>query len=567
MCAKRHILKTNWSRGEVRDDIISLTSKNDGSRIMENVLCLIGGGITRRGGFKFLQNLGTTATGLKLFSLDIGNKNFICIFKNTQFTIYSVKSNGDIDNKEGEFTSPYTDAEVQGVQWVKHKYDIYFAHPSRTPHILKYDGSSFSFNALTIKSYPQYQFDGKTNTNAWGGSHGFPRTVTVYENRLWFAGTKDINNGVWASKVGDFSEFTSGTNDDDPIAIYIDIGDSLITDLYSGRHIQLFTTKSEHICPVRGVTYKNVSFPKQSSYGSKIDLRPVNLTGRTLFCQNNSSILRNFVYSDAEQSYVSDTMSAYSDTLQNPVDMDFFRSTNNKISNLLFCINSNGTLAVLNLFSVISDNGSLMERKSWTRWTTNGSFRQCTVLNNRLYVLVRRTYQGNNHIFLELYDPDSYTDSHYTFSNINSINSGLDSLEGQQVTVVADKIVYPNLIVNAGGVGQFITALRKEVEIGYAFAFKVQSLPVALPIRRVRILSFQFILKETEDLYVTYEDEQYDVIKNQFKFTLGKVEDPYNGQIKVGVLGYTETCQFILSQDRPLPVTILAVESEIVINY
>jgi hypothetical protein len=50
---------------------------------------------------------------------------------------------------------------------------------------------------------------------AWSGDRGYPRAVSLFEQRVVYGGTTKSPQTVWGSKVGDFENFDSGTNDDD----------------------------------------------------------------------------------------------------------------------------------------------------------------------------------------------------------------------------------------------------------------------------------------------------------------------------------------------------------------
>ena len=53
---------------------------------------------------------------------------------------------------------------------------------------------------------------------AWSGVRGYPRALTLFDNRSWFGGTAHQPQTFWASGVGDFSDFhAQGTIPDDPV--------------------------------------------------------------------------------------------------------------------------------------------------------------------------------------------------------------------------------------------------------------------------------------------------------------------------------------------------------------
>jgi hypothetical protein len=54
-------------------------------------------------------------------------------------------------------------------------------------------------------------------TKVWSAANGYPRAVTLFEQRLVLAGTTAFPNRVWASRTGRYNDFTTGSADNDAL--------------------------------------------------------------------------------------------------------------------------------------------------------------------------------------------------------------------------------------------------------------------------------------------------------------------------------------------------------------
>lgn len=80
----------------------------------------------------------------------------------------------------------------------------------------------------------------------WG--RGWPRTVTFHQQRLLFGGSKGSSVTVWGSRIGDYTDFQLGPNDDDPISFTIDTqGTPAIKWMESQNGLLIGTSAGEYL--------------------------------------------------------------------------------------------------------------------------------------------------------------------------------------------------------------------------------------------------------------------------------------------------------------------------------
>ena len=80
---------------------------------------------------------------------------------------------------------------------------------------------------------------------------GFPSAVTFHEDRLWFGGTTDQPDGIFASKTSEYFNFdVDDASADDSIQFAISAGEfNTIRHMTSSRDLQIFTSTSEFYIP------------------------------------------------------------------------------------------------------------------------------------------------------------------------------------------------------------------------------------------------------------------------------------------------------------------------------
>lgn len=243
--------------------------------------------------------------------------------------------------------------------------------------------------------------------NAWSATRGWPRSVTFYEGRMVFGGSKSRPQTVFLSASTALFNFNIGEGlDDDAIMKTLDTDQAnKIINIIPGRHLQIYTEGGEFFVPDFPITPENSNFRTQTTYGSS-RVRPLQAEGATLFLDQFGRGLYQFVYSDVEAAYGASSLSRLSANLLNtPVDMAVQKSLNDESTNYIYLINTDGSVALLNTLRT-------EEISAWTPWDTEGQFLSVSVLGEDVYFLVRRVNgAGANAWYVELLDEDAYLDS------------------------------------------------------------------------------------------------------------------------------------------------------------
>jgi len=331
---------------------------------------------------------------------------------------------------------------------------------------------------------------------AFSSRRGWPIAVTLTQERLVFAGSRDLPNRIWMSKISDITNFDLGTALDDEAIEF-----SLLTDRVDairaalpGRHLQIFTTGAEWMISGEPLSPTKVRSERQTRAGSVAgrQIPPRFVDGATLFIEQSGRELRQFLYTDVEQSYSSDNISLVaSHILRDPLDMDYEAE-----SRLLLLPLGNGQMAV-------QTNFRAQQILAWTRLATQGAFLCVAVMARRIYVATRRGPEEAPRFGVECFDPECFTDAALLGESDLPQDSwsGLDHLEGFSVRLRADGVDAGDALVSGGAVTLARPARR--LEAGLAFAHAIQPLPAeiggdgSIQARPMRLVRAVFRLQES----------------------------------------------------------------------
>ncbi|MCB1563479.1 MAG: hypothetical protein KDJ75_07890 [Alphaproteobacteria bacterium] len=394
---------------------------------------------------------------------------------------------------------------------------------------------------------------------------GYPSSVAFHQDRLVIGGSRDLPNRLWFSKSGDLFNFDLGTGLDDEAIEFSILSDQVnaIRGIFSGRHLQVFTSGAEWMVTGDPLTPASVQIRRQTRIGSVTGrtIPPINVDGATLFVARNRKEIQEFLYTDLEQAYRSTDLALLSHhIIENPVDMDY-----DPARRLLFLVREDGQFAALTVFRAESV-------AAWTLHETDGAVKSVAIVGEDVFLLVER---GGAYL-IEQFDDALNLDSALsgTVSTPASVWSGLDHLEGRSVSVVADGQVQSTQIVTGGAVTLDKPALS--VEIGLPYTHVVEPLPpsavgAAGGGRKVRLVRGLFRLQDTQALRLDTGRGLKDIPLRQIgeDEILDAPPPAVSGDILTRALGWLPDgtkALWRIEQDIPLAFTLLSVSAEIKVN-
>jgi len=401
----------------------------------------------------------------------------------SSFTAYS---SGGVANKIYEITSPYVTADIPTIKFAQSADVMYLVHPSYAIRKLTRSGhTNWTLSTPTLSGSPS-----PTINNA---SNKYPSSVTFFEQRLVFAGSNDNPQTLWFSKSGALENFTTGTNDTDAMVYTIASNKvNAIRYMSAQRSLIVGTVGGEFVVSGSGttlpITPTNVQIQKQSSYGSA-NVDAVQIENVTMFLQRAKRKIRELTYNLNIDQYQAQDMTLLAEHISENgiVEMAYQQEPDS----VLWCVRGDGTLLGLTyarteqvvgwhrhiLGGVFGSGQSVVESVASIPTDSN---------EDELYIIVKRTVNSVTRRYVEYlnlfdYGTDQtdafFVDSGLTYSgNATTSISGLDHLEGQAVTILANGSTHPDKTVSGGTIT--LDRSSTKVHIGLPYTSLLQTMRI-----------------------------------------------------------------------------------------
>lgn len=563
-----------------------LESYLKGAEKLRNVYVTPQGGAFRREGLRIVDR--TTRNGrARLVPFEFNTEQqYLLKFTSKEMKVYrkvagvdvlqATVSNAIIDKLTWDVLSSF--------RWTQSADTLILVHPDIKPiEITRTSNTAWTAAHVSLSNIPDFDF-GSGVEPVISAARGWPRTVAFYSGRLWFGGTKSRPQTLLASKVGDFFDFDKGTALADE-ALDITIDDdrvNAIEALFPGQALQVYTTGGEFI--IVGslgdpITPEKIAtqLQKQTLHGASA-AGAVSVDGSTIFVQKGGQVIRQFAYSDLEQSYNAPDISLRSAHLiRNPVRLAVRQSPNADFpADYVYAVNNDGTVAVLN---VLRDESLL----AWTLFeTTQGKIEDIAVVGNEVYFVVLRDVNtgggatgalGGTYVerFVERLDADYFMDFSVkqTSGTPKTSWTGLDSLNTETAWVRGDDYILNNETVASGAITSSESV--SELEVGLFSASRVKTLPAVLEFNgqltigdRTRLVSALLNLYKSRELIVTANGRTYRPPFRKFgSAVLDQPVSEFTGYKKVHLGGHNRNSQVDITQEQPLEFNILSVALDV----
>ena len=238
---------------------------------------------------------------------------------------------------------------------------------------------------------------------------GYPQSVAIFDDRLYFAGSSSRPSGIMASKIGEYFNFDldNASGED---AIDVTLGSDKVDEIrymQQGRNLQLFTDGGEYYLrpeSTGGISPTNIAFKRQTTFGIK-KIRPQQLDGATYFIQRSGTVAREYIYDDVQDGYTSNGISFLTDVINSPVDTGILVGTTEQPEQFWLLTNTDGSVAAFH--TMRSD-----KVQGWSKWTTHGTtsyphgFMSINSVVNDVFAITCRDINGSSKYYLEKMDLD-----------------------------------------------------------------------------------------------------------------------------------------------------------------
>lgn len=318
-----------------------------------------------------------------------------------------------------------------------------------------------------------------------------PAIVSYYQQRRVFANTTDNPQTVYSTQTANYDSLRTSSPLRDDDAITFTIASNQLNEI---RHIVsldslIFLTSAAEWKTTEGegeVLTPYTIGVKVQSYNGASWTRPVVVDDSVIYVQNKGAKLRDLSYEFSADKYAGNDLSIMADHF-----FEGFQITEMAYADepygIVWCVRNDGVLL-----------GLTYQREhqvwGWHKHTTNGLFESVTTVTegdrDALYCVVNRTVGGSTVRYVERMEPryvgdaeDCFcVDSGLTYDGAPAtVISGLDHLEGEDVTVLADGNEVAGLTVSSGTITLPIEASVVQVGMSYLPVIETLDIDIASP--------------------------------------------------------------------------------------
>lgn len=589
------VMQSTLTVGELSPDMIARVDNDmyyKGVAKAQNVMIMPHGGLRRRPGLTASADSLLSGDG-KIFSFEFSTvQDYVIHLTVGEFSVYK----DGVKQTTVSSGVPYTTVgQCKEVDVIQAGDVMVVTHPQHAPRLIQRLGSHTNWNIVLVPliNIPTFDF-GTGDEPVWSAIRGYPAVCTFFQSRLWFAGSPERPNSVWGSKINGFFDFDVGTGQPD-FALFDTLDTdqyNQITNIFPGRNLMVFTTGSEFYQTAEFIIPENSVWKRSTGYGSK-RIRPTLVDGAVLFVDRIGRTVRSAIFEFQEDAFISPSISVPSEHLiKDVVSLDSVKGTNIDVSDFVFIINSDGTMAVLNTLRHQGTEG-------WTEWITDsgtlgGGFRDVVVVNNIVYFMCER--QGEFHLeymnegtttdhnsFADGTEPETFNVIHNGENVVHNLNNAIftDVSTGVEITqidtdqspamaILTYKLILDNSMMDdvQGGVVVFPRPAYS-AEVGLDVKLKIITMPLNVNAQdgvtrndRQRVIRAMLNMRDTLGVHANanYSPDR------KFTVVLDKAPIPYSGLKEIYLLGYSRQTQLEIYQEDPLPFKLLSLGWEIEIG-
>ena len=424
---------------------------------------------------------------------------------------------------------------------------------------------------------------------------GYPSCVTFFEQRLVFAATLSQPQTIFFSKSGDYENMDDGYHEtvaDDDAIVYTIASNQVnaIRFMTATRTLIIGTAGGEFAVSGGGtdiaITPTNILIKKQSNNGAaNVDALAVG--NATLFLQRARRKLRELAYNFDVDGYVAPDLTILAEHISESGFKQL--SYQQEPNQVIWCVRNDGQLV-----------GLTYQREqqvvAWHRHIFGGSFGSgnsvcesvATIPTDdseyQTWVIVKRTIDGSTKRYIEYiheYDFDETDDTSFNFLDSQlsydgspaTTISGLDHLEGETVSVLADGATHPDKTVSSGEIT--LDRSSSKVKVGLPYTSLLQTMRIDAGSQNGTSQSktkriYEITARLYESIGIEIGPDLNNMERIPFRSSANAMDSGINvftGDKEIEFRGNYETDGFIfVRQVQPLPLTILSLYPKLQTN-
>jgi hypothetical protein len=424
-----------------------------------------------------------------------------------------------------------------------------------------------------------------TNWNypSWSETFGWPRAVAFHDQRLFWGGTNNAPLTIWSSvATGDYENYDiDDASADDSLVFELagrintiqwmaSDGDFLVIGTYGGLSFISFTVGDDVVTPTAKV---GTQFGSSNTQGVRIN-------NQIVYAHSNNKSLYESKYDDLSLNYLSLDLNDYNTSILS--DGITYKDTIEQPDIGVVCV-AGGKLVILS-------RDSSRDIQGWYEYQINGYIESVCVIpttgNDRVWLVVKRTIDGVTRRYTEyidVSDQDIYLDSCIVYSgSATRTFSGLEHLEGEEVSVVGDGSYAGDYAVSGGSIT--IPDSKNAIEeaiIGLSYNADLEVMPINIPLQQTGGNSFLMMSRVNNlliSLYKTIGLQVGDGFDNLETVSFRNTSDNMDAAIPAFGDSYpevkektfngtwTRTPTICLRSNLPFPCTIVGISARMEVN-
>lgn len=412
---------------------------------------------------------------------------------------------------------------------------------------------------------------------AWSAARGYPRTGTLFEQRLVVGGSPFFPQTLWGSITAAYLDFTQGTLDDDGFSFTI-ASDQInpIQYLASSRTLVAFTSGGEFTIGgglEKPLAPTNAQIRQRSNYGCA-RVRPVRIRDAEIFIQRAGRKVRAFAYNVVNDDWTAPDIAVLSEHVSESgiVDMCWQQEP----ASIVWMVRADGVL-----ISVTYDKD-----QDVTAWAIHDKFARpgagvntvfvesiATIpdaTGDQVWMVVRRTINAVSVRYIERLSETTLSDCAVvaTAGSPQTVWAGLTHLNGQSVVVVGDGGVVGRYTVVAGSIT--IARASTSVVIGLDYESIVELLDPEMPTQDGSSTGSSMSVSNVISRWHETTGATVNGDKLIFRTMPDAVDAPpvkFSGIKELSQIGWERgEAPVVLSQTEPMPWHLLSVARTLTVN-
>lgn len=425
------------------------------------------------------------------------------------------------------------------------------------------------------KTPPVYETIFNSNGN-------YPSAVSYFEQRRCFAGTINKPQNIWMTRSGTESamSYSLPIRDDDRIAFRVAAREAnTVRHIVPLTELLVLTSAAEwRVTSVNSdaITPTTISVKPQSYIGAS-NVQPAVINNTLIYGAARGGHVCELAYNWQANGFIVGDLCLRSAHLFDGLeitDMAYSKAP----QPIMWFVSSGGGLLGL---TYVPDQ----QVGAWHRHDTAGSFESCAVVaegnEDRLYVVVRRTINGNQVRYIErmasrqfVAQADAYfVDCGLTYRGVPADEIiGLDHLEGETVSILADGAVHPQRVVSGGKVALDVAA--SVVHVGLPITADLYTLPLAAQVdgsfgqgRYKNVNKSWLRVYRSSGIFVGPTADKLTEAKQRTIEAYGEPPALKSEEIQVLMSpSWGDSGQVFVRQADPLPLTVVSLTTEVTLS-